>query len=166
MPDLHYEPSLRARPVVVERIDEDTIRIVVPMRGPYAPVPKWVTELDLLSLVVVPVWWVVSLVVRLCARLPNPPRAVFEVTPERFKMTLCDAMTGETTAHDWPRSAVNEARRNRYDRGFWLDVTGHVKETFLTDLPGHTLELLETALGDAMVPVRTTQSYSDGTVDP
>ena len=51
--ELQYEPTAEARPVFIER-DGDVTRIVVGMRGPYAPVPRWVGDLDVLALVVAP----------------------------------------------------------------------------------------------------------------
>ena len=86
------------------------------------------------------------MLVRTCLRLPKPPRAVFEVSDERLKVSLCDPGSGEATAFDWPRSSVAEARANRYDKGLWLNVPGQVKDTFLADVPRATIERLETAL--------------------
>src|SRR3954467_723984 len=136
--ELQYEPSTDGRPVIVER-DAVVTRIVVPMRGPYVPLPKWLGDLDMLALIVVPICWVATLLVRACLRLPKPPRAVFEVSDERLKVSLHDPGSNETTTFDWPRSAVAEVRANRYDKGLWLNVPGHVKETFLTDLPRATI---------------------------
>ena len=146
VPSLQYEPGSAARPVVVEH-DGSVTRIIVPMQGPYVPVPSWISHLDLLAIVVAPVWWIATLLIRVCLRLPKPPRAVFEVDGERFKMTLRDVASGEASSFDWPRAAVVEARANRYDAGLWMSVTGHVKETYLGDLPRETIERLETALG-------------------
>jgi hypothetical protein len=143
--ELQYEPHAKGRPVVVER-DDAVTRIVVAMRGPYAPVPKWACQLDALSVIIAPTWWIGALIVRTCLRLPKPPRVIFEVTGDRLKVHLRDRGTGEVTTFDWPRSAVAEARANRYDKGFWLNVPGHVKETYLTDLPRDSIERLEVAL--------------------
>src|SRR6476661_6166676 len=149
VPELQYEPTAEARPVFIER-DGHVTRIVVPMRGPYAPVPQWVFELNVLALVVAPAWWVAMFLVRTCLRAPKPPRAVFEVSNARFKMSLRDPGSGVTNTCDWPRSAVVEARANRYEAGLWLDVVGHVKETYLADLPRETIERLEAALSEAL----------------
>jgi hypothetical protein len=148
--ELQYEPSADGRPVVVER-DGGVTRIVVAMSAPYVPVPKWVGDLDLLALVVAPIWWVATLLVRTCLRLPKPPRAVFVVSDERLKMILRDPGSGEATAFDWPRSAIAEARANRYDNGLWLNVSGNVKETYLADLPRGSIERLEAALHSALI---------------
>jgi hypothetical protein len=147
--ELHYEPILSARAVVVEQGDGMT-RIVIPMPGLYAPVPRWVGDLDVLAFVVAPIWWVAALLVRTFLRLPKPPRAVFEISENRFKMTLQDTVSGDTCAFDWPRSSVVEARANRYDAGLWMNVTGHVKETYLTDLPRETIQRLDVALNEAL----------------
>jgi hypothetical protein len=120
------------------------------MRGLYAPVPPWVYEMDLFSLVVAPVWLITTLLVRLCLRLPKPPRAVFEVSDEQLTMVLRESASSKIHTFEWPRSAVIEARANRYDRGLWINVPGHVKETYLSDLPRETIERLETALGAAL----------------
>jgi hypothetical protein len=143
---LQYEPSAKGRPVVVERGGAGVTRIVVAMPGLYAPVPKWVGELHALALVVAPLWWIAEALVRKCLRIPNPPRAVVEIGGDRFKLTVRHPLSGEVTAFDWPRSAVAEARANRFDNGLWLNVTGHVKETYLTDLPRESIERLEMAL--------------------
>jgi hypothetical protein len=147
--ELQYEPNAAARPVVVER-DGDVTRIVVGMRGPYAPVPRWVFDLDVFALVVVPAWWVATLLVRAGLRATKPPRAVFEVSDARFKMSLRDPGSGVTSEFDWPRSAIVEARANRYEAGLWMDVAGHVKETYLAELPRETIERLEAALSAAL----------------
>src|SRR5436190_2565149 len=102
VPELQYEPTAEARPVVVEQ-DRGVTRIVVLMRGPYVPLPKWLGDLDMLALIVVPIWWVATLLVRACLRLPKPPRAVFEVSDDRLKVSLHDPGSNEATAFDWPR---------------------------------------------------------------
>jgi hypothetical protein len=149
VPSLQYEPDTAARPVVVEH-DGGVTRIIVPMQVPYVPIPSWISHLDLLAVVVAPVWWVATLLIRVCLRLPKPPRAVFEVDGERFKMTLRDPASGETSNSDWARAAVVEARANRYDAGLWMSVTGHVKDTYLSDLPRETIQRLEAALSAAL----------------
>src|SRR4051812_45306582 len=103
--ELHYEPSVRARPVIVER-DGGTTRVIVLMHGLYVPVPSWIASLDLFAVIVAPVWWVATLILRIFFRLPKPPRAVFEITDDRFKMTLRDPGSGAVSVSDWPRSAV------------------------------------------------------------
>ena len=147
-PGLQYEPHAAGRPVFVEH-DGGWTRIVVPMQGLYAPVPRWMGDLELLALVLIPVWWITALIVRTCLRVPKPPRAVFEVSDERVRITLRHPGSGEGTAFDWPRAAVVEARANRYDRGL-LNVTGHVKDTYLADLSRESIELIEAALRDAL----------------
>ena len=147
--ELQYEPSTAARPVVVEQ-DAGLTRIIVPMPGPYVPVPQWVLDLDVLALLISPIWWGASLVIRLCRRSPKPPRAVFEVSGEQLKLILRDAASGETSTFEWPRVAVVEARANRYESGLWINVSGHVKETYLADLPRQTIERLEVALEVAL----------------
>jgi hypothetical protein len=157
IPELQYEANLKARPVVVER-DEGVTRIVVLMQGPYAPVPRWVGDLDLLALVVAPVWWMGTLLVRTCLRIPKPPRAVFEVSDEQVKMSLRDPGSGEISAFEWARSAVAEARANRYERGLWINVPGHVKDTYLTDLPRESTEQIEAALSSALAGVSASRA--------
>jgi hypothetical protein len=149
MTRLQYEPDAAARPVLVEH-DGGTTQVIVPIPGLYVPVSKWVTDLDLLSLLIVPVWWVSVLVIRTCLRLPNPPRAVFTVGRDLVTMTYCDPTTGDTGTFDWPRAAVAEIRANRYAPGLWVDVPGHVKDTFLMDLSQETIARLEAALAAAL----------------
>jgi hypothetical protein len=148
VPELQYEPSAAGRPVLVER-DADVTRIVVAMPAPYVPVPGWVWDMDLFSIVVVPLWWVGSLLYRLIRRPPAPPRAVFEISADRLKLTMVNA-AGDVQKLDWPRAAVVEARANRYERGLWVNVPGHVKTTYLADLPRETVARLETALAEAL----------------
>jgi hypothetical protein len=149
VPDLQYEPTAAARPVHVER-DGRVTRVVVAMRGPYAPVPKWVFDSDLLAMVAVPLWWVGSFVAGRLLRRRKPPRAVFEVEGDQFRMALRDATTGEVATLHFPRDAVVEVRANRFERGLWLHVEGLVKDTFLSDLPRDTIERLAAALAEAL----------------
>jgi hypothetical protein len=148
---LSYEPTAAARPVLVER-DGGVTRIIVPMRGPYAPVPRWVNELDFFAVIVAPAWWIATLIVRTILRLPKPPRAVFEISDDRFKMSLRDPSAAEVKSFDWPRAAVAEVRANRYEKGLWLNVPGHVKETYLSDVPRVTIKRLDAALRAALDP--------------
>lgn len=150
VPELHYEPQTAARPVVVER-DSGLTRIIVPMQGRYVPVPPWVPEFGLFA-ILASVWWLATFLIRVCLRLPKPPRAVFEIGDDRLKMTLRDTASGETITFEWPRAAVAEARANRFGAGLWINVTGHVKETYLGDLPRETIERLEVALRTALAP--------------
>lgn len=147
--DLHYEPGVAARSVLVER-SGDVTRIVVLMQGLYVPVPHWVRDLDLLALLIAPLLWVGTLLVRSCLRLPKPPRAVFEVSSEHVGMSLCDPGSGKITTFRWPRAAVIEARANRFERGLWMNVAGHTKETYLQDLPHDSIERLEVELHAAL----------------
>ena len=57
---LDYEPQTSARPVVVEH-EENVTRVIVPMHGPYAPVPQWVGQLEFFALIIWPIWWIGSL---------------------------------------------------------------------------------------------------------
>ena len=152
VPELQYEPTTAARPVVVESDGDGVTRIIVAIPGAYVPVPRWVGDLELFTFVVAPVWWVGTLIARTFLRLPKPPRAVFEISIDRFKMTLRDPGSGDVIAFDWPRDAVAAGRANRYDNGLWLDVPGHVKETYLADLPRESIERIEEALRAALVP--------------
>jgi hypothetical protein len=153
-PSLQYEPHAGARPVIVEQPLDGAggvTRIVVPMPGLYIPLPRWLGDLDVLAVVVVPCWSIATLLIRTCLRLTNPPRAVFEVSAARVTMRLHNT-TGEVQTFDWPRAAVVELRANRFEAGLWTEVTGHVKETYLSDLPRGTIEKLEAALGAALTP--------------
>lgn len=147
--DLEYEPTDRARPVVSESGPGIT-RILVAMPGNYVPIPKWAYQLDLFSLVVIPIWLVTSCFLRVLLRTPKPPRAVFEVTENLLRISLRDRKSGDVTAFDVPRSAIAEVRANRYENGLWLDVPGHVKDTYLTNLPSETICRIEAALSSAL----------------
>ena len=149
-PKLQYEPTAAARPVVVESAGDGVTRIVVAMPGPYVPLPRWVGDLELLTFVVEPIWWIGTYIARTFLRLPKPPRAVFEISADVFKITLRDPGSGELTVFDCPRGAVAEARANRSDKGLWLNLPGHVKETYLADLPRESIERIEEALRDAL----------------
>lgn len=124
------------------------------MQGLYVPIPRWVLQMDLFSLVVAPLWWIGALVVRSCLRLPKPQRAVFEIAGEQLMMTLCDPATGEISIFKWARAAIVEMRANRYERGLWVDVPGQVKQTFLHDLMRETIERLEVELRASLCTVR------------
>jgi hypothetical protein len=119
------------------------------MRGHYGPMPRWLSDTDVLSLIVVPVWIVLALVIRRLLRLPKPPRAMFEISHDQVKAKFCDS-AGQTMLFRWPRSAVAELRANRFQAGLWISVPGHVKDTFLEDLPLKTVEHLEDELRKAL----------------
>ena len=146
MSKLEYQAHVA---IVVEQ-DSGVTRIIVPMQGPYAPVPRLVAELGLLAFAVAPIWWGATLVIRTCLRLSKPPRAVFEVTRGQVTMALRDPVSGEASVCVWSRSAIAEARMNRYEPGLWISVAGHVQETYLADLPREVLERLEAALAAAL----------------
>lgn len=149
LPELQYEPNVSSRPVVIEH-DEFIVRIIVRSKGLYAPVPTWVSNLDLLTIIVWPIYWLSVIVWRFLLHRPNPSRAIFEIDDQRMKMMLRDFQTGECTTRGWPRSAVVAARANRFEKGLWIDVPGHVKETVLTDLPRDTIERLDAAINEAL----------------
>ncbi len=148
MAELQYEPSVAAQPVRVEDHGEIK-RVVVRMAGMYVPMPAWVADLDVLALIVIPVWWVTVAIVRTCLRLPKPPRAVFEVGPQVVNVTMIDP-GGGTVRYSWNRAAICAMRANRYEKGFWIDVTGSVKETVLKDVSRKTIEQLEAAMKSVM----------------
>ncbi len=135
--------------MTVER-DGDITRVVVAMTGLYAPVPSWLASIGLLALMVVPVWVVGTLVVRALRGLEKPPRAVFEVDADRVTLLLRDSESGQLTRHDWPRASVAALRANRYGRGLWVDVPGHMKETLLTDESKTTINRLAFVLTEAL----------------
>jgi hypothetical protein len=149
MLELQYEPTSSARPVSVE-YDGGVTRIVVAMRGIYAPVGRSVLAMGEAAIVLFPFFWVASLLYRWCLRLPKPPRAVFEIGVAQVKVDLRDPGSGGVTSFQWPREAIVEARANRYERGLWLNVMGHVKTTFLSDLPQATIQRFEAELAAAL----------------
>lgn len=75
---------------------------------------------------------------------------MIEVGAARVRMTLRNPDTGEASRFDWPRDAVVEARANRFGPGLWVDVAGHVKATYLSELPRETIERLDVALTEAL----------------
>lgn len=152
MADLDYEPGDAARPVFLER-DGETTRVVVRMLGPYAPVPRWAEGLDLLSVVVVPVWMVAAVVVRWVLRVPKPPRAVFTITPERFTMTLTH-VDGTTVGHECPLGSFREARANRYSAGLFLRLDGVMQETFMAELSPEVVTALGLEIERAVAEAR------------
>jgi hypothetical protein len=131
---LHYEPHDSARPVTIER-DGDVTRVIVASRG---PAPGGL------------MYWIAAALKFAMLRRQQPPRAIFEITAERVKLTLREIDSSETRVIDWPRDAILEARSNRYGPGLWLDVAGHLKDTILEELPKGTIQRLETALRDVL----------------
>ena len=85
----------------------------VAMPTPYVPVPEWLTGWDVFSLVTVPLGWVGSLLYRLIRRPPIPPRAVFEISADRFKLTMVDRGTGEVPLDRCRRTNSHEYRTRR-----------------------------------------------------
>jgi hypothetical protein len=156
-PALEYEPPVSARPVSVEH-DAGVTRIIVAMTGFYGPMPKelgtLLGSLDIFSLVVVPVavpiWLLAAVLIRWILRLPKPPRAVFEIGADVVRVTLVNSGLGGLTQYEFPRTAIVEARINRFERGFWLNVTGHMKNTILHNVPRKTLATLEAEMQSAL----------------
>ncbi|MGC4030574.1 MAG: hypothetical protein QM754_02335 [Tepidisphaeraceae bacterium] len=147
--ELLYAPSTTARPVWIEE-EPDVIRVVVAMPGVYVPVPHVLRALiGGYGGIVYAVYWLVVWTIRTIRKTPAPPRAVFEVTRGYFTMITRDPHSGDISTVTWPRSAVVEARANRYDKGVWVHVAGEVKDTFLVDLKRPTVERIEAALVQA-----------------
>ena len=149
MATLEYEPTDRARPIVVER-EEGVTKVIVKMVGLYAPVPGWVGQMGEISLIVAPIWWVIALVVRTALGMRAPPRGVFEFRGELVTLEVRDWQSGEVKKYQWPKAGISEMRANRYERGFWVDVPGQMKETIFPELPKEVIEKLEEALRQAM----------------
>jgi hypothetical protein len=142
---LEYEPTAAARAITIEH-EEGLVRVNVAMPHPYFPIPNWVGYFDVFSLIILPIWIVCAVISRTIKRTPVPSRAEFEIRPSHLTVKLRDPNNGEVTAQQYPRFAINEIRPNRYQKGLWIDITGHIKDTILTDVPAETLERLHREL--------------------
>lgn len=145
--ELEYEPHGEARHVVVEQF-EGKIRIRLPMKWPYAPVPKWApVHVYVAAWVAVKV---VTMVYRIIFRVPSPPRAVFDIDPVHVTMIEQDLDIDQTLTRKWRRDKIVEIRRNRYEKGLWVDVAGAAKETYLREYGPPATTQLEEAIRSAM----------------
>lgn len=117
-------------------------QLVVPMPLPYLPIPHWVAGTDILALVLVPLWLVLSFVVRKVARIQPPPHAVFTVTPECFHVDFVCRENGDRSALECHPRQIVELRRNRYAKGLWLHIKGERMETYLEGFDGETVDAI------------------------
>lgn len=145
--ELEYEPHGEARYVVIERFAEK-IRVRVPMKWPYAPVPKWAPVHAYIA-----AWVAVKIAVfvyRLIRRLPDPPRAVFDIDPVHVTMIEQDLDIEQTITRKWRRDKIVEIRKNRYEKGLWVDVAGAEKNTYLREFGPPASMQIEEAIRWAM----------------
>jgi hypothetical protein len=136
---------LKRQSISIEKIATAT-RVTVPMQFPYSPIPPMIRGLDVFVSFFAVVWFVCSTAVRSLLHIPPAPRAIFEIDASRFKMILCAQDSAATIAYDWPRSAIVEIRKNRFDKGLWIHAQGFAMDTYLEDLPADCIESLSRVL--------------------
>ena len=139
------EQSLGDTRFVVQRTDNGA-SVALPMRTPYVPIPEWFTGLDLFAVIVVPIWIIGAGIVRWALRIQPPPRALFEIDAERFRMHLVARDTGERTTFECNRDAIVELRKNRYEKRLWIHVRGVTMHTYLQDVDDDTIVSLSDSL--------------------
>ncbi len=123
---------------------------VLPMPRPYIPIPNWLTALEWFALVVVPVWFLCSALVRAIRQIEPPPRAKFTIGADDFTMQLCDPKSGEKTSFSCRRDLIVEFRKNRHEPGLWIRAKGVLMETFLQDINDATIEALSQSVRDTL----------------
>ena len=102
---------------VIARKHGETAEITVPMSRAYCPLPFWITDLGLISWVLVPCWVVGNLLMRAIFRWPIPPRARIQIDQDNFRMDLCDSDTGERKTLAFPTNTLTEFRKNQFEPG-------------------------------------------------
>ncbi len=117
-------------------------QLILHMPLPYRPVPQAVWNTDLFAILIVPIYWLVTAIHRAIKKPVPPPRALFEITPDRFHMELVDPETGERTTLECDPAKIVELRKNQYSPGMWIHVTGQTMETHLGDIDTQTIELM------------------------
>lgn len=125
----------------MRQVDDASI-VVLPMPRPYLPIPTWFTGLELLALIVVPVWLLCSGLIRAIFRIEPPPRVTIAIDPDGFTMCFCDRDTGERTTFNCSSDCIAEFRKNRLEPGLWVHAKGVTMETFLRDIDDATIEEL------------------------
>ncbi len=109
---------------------------------PYIPVPEWMSSLDFFSFVAIPVWVTASMLVRSMCCIQPPPRAIFCVTPDRFRMELVARESGNLTTFECDRKQIVELRKNRFEPGLWIHVRGQKMHSYLQDVDDDTIHSL------------------------
>lgn len=146
---IDYEPRRGARPAIVER-DGETVRVVVPLAGAYAPVPRWAGDFDWLSLLLLPIWWLASWFRHAASGQPAPPRATFEIDARELRLTLRDRFSGETLRQAWPRESIVGFHASPDEDGLELRVAGYPGERYLREMPVGKLMRIAAILNDLL----------------
>jgi hypothetical protein len=135
------------------------------MRSPYLPLPTWLRlilpSIVLLSFYIaiclVPFSLLCSAIIRFVFGIQPPPRALFEIDSSTFKMMLVDTF-GENSTLVSKTESIVEFRKNRFERGLWINVEGVKKDTFLQDVDNATIEEMSEA-------IRSILGISDSAID-
>jgi hypothetical protein len=118
------------------------IQITIPMPLPYHPVPRSMENLDLLVIIVLPIWMICDAIYRAIKKPTPPPRAVLTVTERRFMLELTNPKNGEQMTHRFDVTKIHELRKNRVDHGLWVHVRGESMEHFLEDIDDDTIHAI------------------------
>jgi hypothetical protein len=130
--------------------DGEGTRLSIPMPRPYLPVPSYLGT-TLFGLVLIPAWMLAFSLICWLGRIKPPPRAVFIVDAEQFKIEFVAHNDGTRTSFQCNRKDLVELRKNQYSKGLWIHVRGKVKTTFLPDIDDDTIlkaaDVLRSKLG-------------------
>lgn len=102
--------------------------------------------MDLLALILVPMWIIGSSIANAIFKFEVPPRAVFEIDADQFRMNLVSRESGDETFYKFPRQKISELRKNRFEKGLWLRVSGETMTTHLKDLDDEVIVALSKEL--------------------
>lgn len=117
------------------------VELVVPRNGNYLPVPELVGGADLFSLILVPLWMMGYVIADAIFKFKVPPRAVFRISEDLLQMTFV-TNDGKWKKIEYPRTSITEFRKNRYEPGIWVRISGVSMESHLTNLEDDLIESL------------------------
>ena len=110
---------------------------------------RYFSALQELAVLVIPFFVMFLWVKRTLWGGKPPPRALFHINSDQFRMELVSRDTGERTELECHPSEIVELRKNQYSQGLWIHVKGQTKQTILDDFEETTIE----ALSDLLSPL-------------
>jgi hypothetical protein len=145
-PALDYENPATTRELRIEQTLDGGVAITVPTRRSAWRFIRSFADAELLAILAAPLLW---LIFKLFAS--KRPRAFLRITPSELIVNEWsdDGLGYEFSSRTWPLIQIGELRRNRYDRGLWMTITGKDSFSLLLDVPEDELEQMAEALAQA-----------------
>jgi hypothetical protein len=164
---LEYAHALTGRAFAIETLPDGGGVITIPTTRTAAKV-AWhycyqVASADILTLVIGPLlfpfFWPVCMVL-----IKDTPRAVLRLTKETFVFTATtNHGLGRILDHrEYPRDAILEIRRSRYDPGLYVRLRDRDALTLLADLPSDLIDSIAAALTDALTRIAEKDAREHG----